>query len=111
MNANSNKTPTKLAKVIALAEMSNREIVAEYRQKAKRQTAICDEMIADGAGHLTPSMMRADPNVHPLAHEDNMLRDRLQLLLVEAGLRHGPGLFSVESLVASQGGSYRRSKS
>ena len=103
-------TSMKLAKTAEVAEMSNREIVAEYRRRTQRQTGICDEMIADGAGHLTPSMMRDNPNVHPLAREDNMLRDRLRLLGVEADLRYGPGLFGIESLL-SQGGSYRRSKS
>lgn len=89
------------------ATMTNAAIVAEYNRLMNRQLEIGDEMIKDGFGHLTPSMMRKNPNIHPLAAEHNSLCDRCMSLGIEADLRYGPGLFSVQGLL-SQGKTYRR---
>lgn len=92
------------------ASMTNGKIVAEHARHSERQYEIATAMISDGSGHLRPSDMRADPDVHPLARENLALMDRCRALGIEADMRYGPGLIILEHLVTNQGKSYRRIK-
>ncbi len=90
--------------------MTNTQLVGEHARLMKRQSAIGDHLIADGHGRLRPSDMRENPDVHPLVPEMLALFDRWADLHIEARLRYGPGPLPLDSLVAAQGGSYRRVK-
>ena len=93
------------------ASMTNGKIVTEHARHSERQSEIAAAMINDGFGHLRPSDMRDDPDVHPLARENLALMDRCRALGIEADMRYGPGLIILEHLVTSQGKRYRRIKS
>ena len=90
--------------------MTNTQMVREHERLMTRQSAIGDQLIADGHGRLRPSDMRENPDVHELVPEMLALFDRCSSLHIEARLRYGPGPLPLDSLVSAQGGSYRRVK-
>ncbi len=93
-----------------LASLSNKQLVAAYKKSEGRQSKINQKMIDDGFGSLKFSMMRADPEVHPLAREYLALTDECAALGREADLRYGPGLIVIAHLVTAQGPGYIRIK-
>lgn len=92
------------------ATMTNNQIVKEYERHQNLQSKIAKAMIASGYGHLRPSDMRANPDVHPLARENLASMDRCRQLGIEADMRYGPGLIVMHHLTHSQGKAYRRIK-
>lgn len=91
------------------ATMTNAQIVRESHKMADRSSTIAKTMIADGLGHIRPSDMRDNPNIHPLAREELAMMDRQRQLGIEASMRYGHGYVYIGQLL-HQGKSYRRIK-
>lgn len=88
--------------------MTNSQIVKEHNRCLDRELVIARQMVKDGFGHVRPSDMRENPDIHEDARETLALLDRRAALKSEAKYRYGPDLRFVDDLLRSGKKGYRR---